>query len=52
MCQAYEGEANLVRWMELAEIKSRYQDHVSGENPLTDDELEDLAIQKLMLLDN
>ena len=49
MCQAYEGESNYMRSQELREIREAWEKHQSGEKPLTEDELKDLAIRKLML---
>lgn len=51
MCQAYEGEHNYVVVTELREIQIAWEKHKSGEKLLSDEELKDLAIRKLMLLE-
>lgn len=51
MCQAYEGERGYLVSKELREIKETYEAHVSGEKSLTEDEIRELAIRKLMLLE-
>lgn len=51
MCQAYEGERNYVVAVELREIQTIWEKHKSGEKPLSDEELKELAIRKLMLLE-
>lgn len=50
MCQAYEAERSMTTAQELAEIKRRYNDHKSGANPLSNDELYKLAARKFVLL--
>ena len=50
MCQAYEGEHNYVVASELREIQIAWELHKSGEKPLSEEELKDLAVRKLMLL--
>lgn len=49
MCQAYEGESRYVRSSELRQIREAWEKHKSGEAPLTDEQLKELAIRKLML---
>ena len=51
MCQAYEGEARYVAGGEKREIMDKWNKHESGEAPLTDDEIKELAIRKMMLMD-
>lgn len=51
MCQAYEGEHNYVVAAELREIQIAWEKHKSGEKLLSDEELKDLAVRKLMLLE-
>lgn len=48
MCQAYEGEANCMRARDLREIREAWEKHQSGEKPLTEQELKELAVRKLM----
>lgn len=49
MCQQYEGESRYVRSQELREIREAWEAHKSGERPLTDDQIRDLAVRKIML---
>jgi hypothetical protein len=51
MCQAYDGEARSVAMAERREIRDLWQRHKSGEVPLSDEELLELAVRKLMLND-
>jgi hypothetical protein len=51
MCQAYEGEARSIARGERHEISEAWRKHQSGERRLTDAELRDLVIQRLMLDD-
>lgn len=51
MCQAYEGERQYVVSGELREIQEKWKKHESGEAPLTEDEIRELAVRKLMLMD-
>ncbi len=48
MCQAFEAERNLMVWLDNADIRRKWERHKSGEEPLSDDELKRLAIQKMM----
>lgn len=50
MCQAYEGERQFVVNSELREIQEAREAHKSGGKPLTDEEINDLAVRKLMLM--
>jgi len=38
-----------MRGVELREIREAYEKHKSGEKPLTDEQLRELAVRKLML---
>lgn len=49
MCQHYEGESRYVARSEMSDIRERYARHESGEAPLTDAEIKDLAVRMLML---
>ena len=49
MCQAYEGERNYVVMTEKEEILKKWDMHQSGDNILTDDEIEKIAIRMMML---
>jgi hypothetical protein len=49
MCQAYEGERQYMVTQELREIRETWNKHISGEKPLTDEQVKELAIRKLML---
>lgn len=49
MCQAYEGERNFLIREERAEIQEKWAKHESGEAPLSEDEIKDLCVRKLML---
>ncbi len=52
MCQVYEAEKEYVVRGELAEIRRKWEKHQSGEEPLTDDEIQELAVRKFMLEEN
>lgn len=49
MCQQFDGESRYVTRSEMADIRERYVRHESGQAPLTDSEIKDLAIRMLML---
>lgn len=49
MCQAYEGEKQYVIASELSEIRRKWEAHKSGEHQLTEEEIKELVIQKMML---
>jgi len=49
MCQKYEGERSYMVGAELREIKEKWRKHESGEAPLTDEEITQLAVRKLIL---
>ena len=49
MCQEYEGERNFVVRQEIAEIREKWSKHQSGELPLTDLEIRELCVRKIML---
>ena len=49
MCQAYEGERSYSVAKELREIREIWEKHKSGEKPLTDEQIRELAVRKLML---
>ena len=51
MCQQFEHESQFVARGEMREIRERYEKHTSGEAPLTDAEVQDLAVRMLMLRD-
>lgn len=52
MCQAYEGERRAVVSAELREIREKWARHESGEAPLSDEEIQRLAVEELMLMEN
>lgn len=52
MCQQGEGERRYFVGQELREIRETYRKHCSGEAPLSEDQLKELCIRKLMLEDN
>lgn len=49
MCQAYEGERSYMVSREQREIREAWEKHQSGEKPLTEEQIKELAIRKLML---
>jgi hypothetical protein len=49
MCQAYEAEREWLVRRDLREIRQRFEDHKNGKKKLTDEELQKIAIEKLML---
>lgn len=49
MCQQYDGERQYMVRSELREIRRKWERHESGEAPLTDEEIKDLVVQKMML---
>lgn len=49
MCQAYEGERDSIVQQERGEILEKWAKHESGEAPLTDEEIKNLCVRKLML---
>lgn len=51
MCQAYEGERRAIVGGELAEIREQWRRHQSGEHPLTDKQVTELVVRKMMLED-
>lgn len=51
MCQQFENEKNYLMARDMAEIKRIWAAHESGERPLSDEEIRQLAIRKLMLRD-
>lgn len=52
MCQAYEAERRFIVANELAEIREAARKHLSGEAPLTREQLIELTARKLMLEEN
>ncbi len=49
MCQQFEGESRYVRSQELREIREAWEAHKSGEKPLSDEQVRELAVRKIML---
>lgn len=51
MCQQFEGEKSYLMASDMREIRKIWAAHESGEHPLSDSEIHQLAIRKLMLED-
>ena len=51
MCQAYEGEKAYLFRSERAQRRARWEAHKSGEQPLTDEELQTLMVEEMMARD-
>jgi dissimilatory sulfite reductase (desulfoviridin) alpha/beta subunit len=49
MCQQHEGESRYLRSHELREIRDAWEKHKSGEKPLTNEQILELAVRKIML---
>jgi hypothetical protein len=49
MCQAYGGERAFVIHMEIQEIRDKWEKHLDGSAPLTDDEIKTLCVRRIML---
>ena len=51
MCQAYEGERRSVAHQERDELIAKLERHESGETPLFQDEIDEIAVRLFMLAD-
>jgi len=49
MCQAYEGERNFLVHQEIEEIRDTWAKHQSGEIVLTNEQIKELCVRKMML---
>lgn len=49
MCQAYEGEREMIVHSDLRQIRERYAAYKRGEIKLTEEELLKMAVEKMML---
>lgn len=49
MCQQHEAEMNYLVSQELRQIRAAWEKHKSGEAPLTDEQIKELVIRKIML---
>lgn len=51
MCQQFEGEKAYLQARDMAEVRRIWAAHESGEHPLTDAEIHQLCVRKLVLED-
>ena len=51
MCQAFESEKRSLIAVEQTKLRRKWEAHESGERPLSQDEINELVVRKIMLDD-